>query len=85
MNLSDLTPNIEYATTEQIAALAKTVRDIHVAALTGDTPDIDAFTTALTAAINPPHTCGGPSWGRLTPGCGACGQLKRGRAPRRGW
>jgi len=29
------------------------------------------------------HTCGGPSFGRLTEGCPRCDELKSGAAPRR--
>jgi hypothetical protein len=28
------------------------------------------------------HTCGGPSFGRLTPGCPRCDELAAGSAPR---
>lgn len=28
------------------------------------------------------HTCGGPSFGRLTPGCPRCDELASGAAPR---
>jgi len=29
-----------------------------------------------------PHTCGGPSFGRLTPGCPRCDELAAGASPR---
>jgi hypothetical protein len=31
------------------------------------------------------HTCGGPSWGRLTAGCPRCDELRAGAAPKQGW
>ena len=31
------------------------------------------------------HNCGGPTFGRLTPGCPRCDELQAGAAPRQGW
>ena len=31
------------------------------------------------------HSCGGPVFGRLTPGCRRCDELLAGAAPRQGW
>jgi len=36
---------------------------------------------AKDAAVYTRHTCGGPSFGRLTPGCPRCDELKAGAAP----
>jgi len=31
------------------------------------------------------HTCGGPKWGHLTPGCARCDELAKGAPARQGW
>jgi len=35
--------------------------------------------------MNTKHTCGGPKFGRKTPGCPRCDELIAGAAPRAGW